>query len=319
MDQQGTLGHNSDPVQEIFPQMDLQGEMRHGQPPVLQVLPMAHMNLQLQNFYGNPGDSAETWLEWFFNYAAVHQLNEQMQLSSIPFYLKSHASVWYSTQAPEVKGNLPRLVEAMKSRFDANDNVYTNYNILTMQQNETEKAATYFTRLLEATHRKNLPMDMIKAIVMPQQHQELEALRKACITAEQTLEATRGATANVSAAVGSDISSKMDELINLIKLQALQRETSQEVQSNPAPPQTYSRGAHRGRHNFNRRQYQHPHRPHQSGASSYRGGGRPNNYNGRPFHVNCRCPNHSGNNACKKCRLTCHYTESCPNSIKSKQ
>ena len=203
---------------------------------------MAHINLQMLLFYGKPGERASQWLQWFENLATVNKIADQNRVRTLPFYLKDHALAWFNSQPAEVTSDYNSLTAALKTRFNGNDGLDTDYLLQTVQQGSNESVPDYFTRILSLTAQSDLGERYIKdaalrglskdliRIVMPQNPKTLEELRQVAILAEQTLSAT--SEANVSV-VNSD-GGKMDELIELLKCTVqLQQQQMQQQQVFP--------------------------------------------------------------------------------------
>ena len=159
-------------------------------------------HISLPPFHGNPGEKAEEWLTWFTSYAAIHNFNEEKVKISLPFFLQSHARAWYDHLPVATKNDYTLLTDGLKERFNGADDVMSDIDMLTLTQKHEESVAEYLTRILKGTNGKGYPQqlltsmalnglkDNLKVIVMPQNPNNLEQLRKAATIAEKTVKVT---------------------------------------------------------------------------------------------------------------------------------
>jgi hypothetical protein len=211
---------------------------------------MATPHITLSHFHGNPGEKAEEWLTWYNNWADVYNHNEQKRCSMLSFYLKDHAVAWYSSLPRETTRDFKALTDALKERFDGSDGLDRNMALLSLNQQRGESCTSYFTRILQVTNHQRYPEDLltsvalkglnaeIKAIVMPQNIQTLEDLRKASIMAERTVAAT---ASSICAATNfqDSLSRQLKEMTE--RLAQMELRYQQPRQQDPQPTWSRSR------------------------------------------------------------------------------
>ena len=207
------------------------------------------LNISMPPFHGAPGERADTWLNWFNNYADAHNFRDEKKKQVLPFFLKDHALAWFNSLDEEARASYDRLCASLIQRFNGNDGVSSDLALLTLNQHPGESCAAYFTRILTVVNKKQYPdslittialkglTDEIKNIVMPQNKQTLEELRIAATLAERTLASTASASAlSVDAISRRVIESVTAQLVDVMAL----RSTS-EPKAYQEPPQTWRR------------------------------------------------------------------------------
>ena len=82
---------------------------------------MQPTGLQLDKFAGDDSVDAKSWLNWFERYCGFHRQDEGQQLLTLPFYLTSHARIWYEALPDGSKTDLTALRAAFEARFKKQD------------------------------------------------------------------------------------------------------------------------------------------------------------------------------------------------------
>ena len=187
--------------------------------PSISTMMMQPTGIHLEKFAGDDSVDAKSWLNWFERYCLFHKQDEGQQLLTLPFYLTSHARIWYDALPDAAKTDLKTLKEAFESRFRKQDILDTE--LLDITQRPEESCNDYFTRVLkkaqQSTEDKSLVSSLaikglrpaIKQIVMPQNPKDFDDARQRAILAEKTVLATTAPVAAYSASA-SDI--KVEEL-----------------------------------------------------------------------------------------------------------
>ena len=105
--------------------------------------------LQLGKFAGDGQVDAKSWLEWFERYCTFHKQDEGQQLLTMPFYMTSHARIWYDALHETTKTDLKKLKEAFCLRFKAQDTLDTELLEIAQRPDETSNdySAVYRRRL----------------------------------------------------------------------------------------------------------------------------------------------------------------------------
>ncbi|XP_060560070.1 uncharacterized protein LOC132720099 [Ruditapes philippinarum] len=175
-------------------------------PPVNNLnLEMAH-RLEMPKFDGCPGRKAVDWFTQYNRYCDLLNLDEERKAKMIQFFLSDHALAFYNSLDEETKDDYPTLCDGLISRFDGSDGTV---ELLDLQQKHGEPSSSFFTRVLSATNQRGCPEQLLisivlrglkpelRQIVMPQNLQTVEELRKATHLAERTLGFSN--TSNVAA------------------------------------------------------------------------------------------------------------------------
>ena len=206
--------------------------------------------IQMPRFHGNPGERGDAWLAWYINFAEAMSYNENKRLLIMPFYFRDHAKVWYDALPTNQKDTWENTCNNFKARFNGNDGVGSDISVLTIKQTEGESCASYFTRFISATTNKKVEENLlagivlnglkpsIKQIVIPQDPQTMEAVRKLACLAERTVNETtipHVSTVNEDSAINV-ITQKLEEVI-AIQQEMQQQYNSQQRQQQKPPLQ----------------------------------------------------------------------------------
>ena len=97
--------------------------------------------LQLEKFAGDGQVDAKSWLEWFEMYCTFHKQDEGQQLLTMPFYMTSHARIWYDALHETIKTDLKKLKEAFCLRFKAQDILDTELLEIAQRPDESNRKA----------------------------------------------------------------------------------------------------------------------------------------------------------------------------------
>jgi hypothetical protein len=85
-------------------------------------------------FHGNPGESAEDWLQLYDNFAHVQKLNQEKRRRMIQFSLKDHALAFFNSLAVETKDNMATLSTELTNRFNGSDCLGAELELLSLSQ-----------------------------------------------------------------------------------------------------------------------------------------------------------------------------------------
>ena len=294
--------------------------------------------LQLEKFAGDDQDG-KSWLEWFERYCTFHKQDEGQQLLTMPFYLTSHARIWYDALDDKIKTSLKDLKEAFKLRFKTHDILDTE--LLEIVQRPEETSNDYFSRVLKKAQYSNADKKLvtslavkglrpaIKAIVMPLNPQTFDDARQRAILAEKTVIST---TPPVAAYVNPRNDARVEELTNMVRdLQAkLDAKSSTETTQ---PPQQQKHHGGRKKH-WRKPQHQSHYQPwnQQGGQPWNQQGGHwqqshNQNWQQGPAQQQHPCPGCRGEDLncnfpgkcrsfyiiCNNCNQKGHYAKACPN------
>ena len=311
---------------------------------------MQPTGLQLEKFAGDDSVDAKSWLNWFKRYYTFRKQDEGQQLLTLPFYLTSHARIWYEALPDGSKTDLTALKAAFEARFKKQDILDTE--LLDITQRPEESCNDYFSRVLkksqQSTADKSLVSSLaikglkpaIKQMVMPQNPKDFDDARQRAILAEKTVLAT---TTPVAAYIHSSANSgKIDELTKMVQdLQVIldnQKSQQQQQQYNPNRREG-QRGSWRGRSRKHNRDWRNPpawqqqswnQQPaaqywQQQPAQNQQGPSHSDETNQRPQlnctgckgkDLNCNFPAYcsSFKSYCNQCRQRSHYVAACTNS-----
>ena len=224
--------------------------------------------IQMPRFHGNPGEHGDAWLAWYINFAEARSYNENKRLLIMPFYFRDHAKVWYDALPTNQKDTWENTCNNFKARFNGNDGVGSDISMLTIKQTEGESCASYLTRFISATTNKKVEENLlagivlnglkpsIKQIVMPQDPQTMEAVRKLACLAERTVTTIpHVSTVNEDSAINV-ITQKLEEVA------AIQQETQQQYNSQKPPLQQQQQQQYSRRRRDQQSNYQ-PQQPEQ--------------------------------------------------------
>ena len=175
-------------------------------------IPVNYLKFEMANkidmpkFDGCPGKNAENWLTKFNCYCDLLNLDEENKGKMIQFFLQDHALAFYNSLDDLTKEDYSSLCDALSTRFNGSDGMA---ELLDLQQKHGESSSSFFTRVLSATNKRGYPEQLLvsivlrgikpelRQIVMPQNLQTVEDVRKATHLAERTLAST--ASSNVAA------------------------------------------------------------------------------------------------------------------------
>lgn len=290
-----------------------------------QIVEVSDMNqspaIQMPCFHGNPGERGDEWVSWYLNFAEALAYNDTKRRLLMPFYFRDHAKAWYDSLDATVKANWDELIKLFKDRFNGNDGVGSDMAVFNIRQNCDESCASYFTRFIRATINRKYSESLmagvvlnglkpsIKAIVMPQDPQTVEAVRKFACLAERTVTET---------AVPSIAAVSNDTAINVLtkKLEAV-------IAINDDLRKEFSTQNQHQTWNQRRRRYQqqqHPTQSHQhqqqqqppqprSVPRTTRDDWLCIRCAGRTFHSSDNCP--AINETCHKCGIVGHFKRIC--------
>ena len=241
--------------------------------PSISTMMMQPTGIHLEKFAGDDSVDAKSWLNWFERYCLFHKQDEGQQLLTLPFYLTSHARIWYDALPDAAKTDLKTLKEAFESRFRKQDILDTE--LLDITQRPEESCNDYFTRVLkkaqQSTADKSLVSSLaikglrpaIKQIVMPQNPKDFDDARQRAILAEKTVLAT---TAPVAAYSASASDNKVEELTKMVKDLKFQLDHQQanlqsqqpQFQQQNSTQRGDRKGPWRGRHRQQNRDWRNP-------------------------------------------------------------
>ena len=71
------------------------------------------MGLHLKKFAADDQVNGNSWLELFERYCTFHKQDEGQQLLTMPFYMTSHARIWYDALDDQTKTDLKKLKDAL--------------------------------------------------------------------------------------------------------------------------------------------------------------------------------------------------------------
>ena len=194
-------------------------------PDVDPAMMMHPTGLQLEKFAGDDQLDAKSWLQWFERYCTVHKQDEGQQLLTLPFYLTSHARIWYDSLEDATKTDLKQLKDALGARFTKQDILDTE--LLDITQRPEENCNDYFTRVLKKAQHNNADKSLvsslaikglrpaIKQIVMPMNPLSFDEARQRAILAEKTVHATTPPVAAYIHPSAND--SRIDELTKMVQ------------------------------------------------------------------------------------------------------
>ena len=332
------------PVEEIEQQPEL--ILPPADPVQPERMAMQLTGLQLEKFAGDGSTDAKSWLKWFNSYCLVHKQDEGQQLLTLPFYLTSHARIWYEALPDATKVDLEALKTAFEARFKKQDILDTE--LLDMTQRPDECCSDYFSRVLKKSQQSTADMSLvtslaikglkpaIKLIVMPQNPKDFDDARQRAILAEK---AVLSSTVPVAAyAQSNEKDRQIAELTEMMKnlqsklnnQQSSQKQHNQQNQHYNSDRRGGRRGSWRGRgrqHHgwrnpapWQQQQQQHADQYYQQQPAHNQQG-----RNDRPQQnctgckgedLNCNFPDYctSFRSYCNKCRQRGHYVAACPNS-----
>ena len=307
--------------------------LQHPQPNRQQIVEVSDMNqspaIQMPCFHGNPGERGDEWVSWYLNFAEALSYNDTKRRLLMPFYFRDHAKAWYDSLDADVKTNWDELIKLFKDRFNGNDGVGSDMAVFNIKQNCDESCASYFTRFIRATTNRKYSESLmagvvlnglkpsIKAIVMPQDPQTVEAVRKFACLAERTVAET--AVPNI-AAVSDDtainvLTKRLEEVIAINDGLRKEIRTHQNQQQ-----QTWSQ--RRRRYQQQQHPTQSPQHPHQQQPSQPRSVTQTTRDNwqcircaGRTFHISDNCP--AINEICHQCGIVGHFKRICQGGRRS--
>lgn len=194
--------------------------------------------LEMPLFYGNPGQCAEKWFQQYESYTALNNIKGQNKSLLIQFYMKDHAAAFYDSLSEEVRSDYQELRNAFTNRFNGKDGLDSDLEILSLQQQPTESISSFFTRFLKVTNDRGYPEGLlvsillkglspqIKQIVMPQNHTDVENIRKAAVLAEKTLASTT--CTNVAVTFMDKVSEQIQSLAQQISQLQMRQDYSKQ-------------------------------------------------------------------------------------------
>lgn len=259
--------------------------------------------LDMPKFDGSPGKKAEDWLTQFNNYGDLLNLDDERKGKMIQFFLCDHALAFYHSLDEQTKTDYENICNELAIRFDGMDGPFA---LLDLQQRHAENSTSYFTRILSATNQRGYPEPLLvsialkglkpelRQIVMPQDLQTIEDLRKAAHLAERTVAST--SSVNVTAAFTDIVTAQIQGLADKI--------ASMETSHSYQPPQPSSWAPRPRQQQFPPRYQGRQQQP----APMSRPAPSPLRQNG-PAHGCQRCGEgrkHSFND-CKAKHVTCNY------------
>lgn len=154
----------------------------------------------LEKFSGDNNRDASHWILYFERHCDIHKYDNDRKFNEFPFYLTSHAQVWFDSVAarnPAIT-NYAELRAAFIARFRK----HSSLDFLRISQHSDETVEDYFTRLLAKSTGSNVSEQVLvevaieglknslKLIVMPRNPRNLEDARQAALLAEKTILAT---------------------------------------------------------------------------------------------------------------------------------
>ena len=77
----------------------------------------------------------------------------------MPFYMTSHARIWYDALDNQTKTDLKKLKDAFKLRFKAHDILDTE--LLDLAQRPDETSNDYFSRVLKKAQHSNADRKLV--------------------------------------------------------------------------------------------------------------------------------------------------------------
>ena len=125
---------------------------------------MQPTGLQLEKFAGDDSVDAKSWLNWFERYCTFHKQDEGQQLLILPFYLTSHARIWYEALPDGSKTDLTALKAALEARFKKQDILDTE--LLDSTQRPEESCNDYFSRVLKKSQQSTADKSLVSSLAI---------------------------------------------------------------------------------------------------------------------------------------------------------
>ena len=228
--------------------------------------------IKLEKFKGDGTQSLTAWYTNFCQWAEFYELSEKKIVDAFPFYLESHAKVWYDSLSFEQKSNINVLKLLFFNRFKEFDNFF-DLSVLQMKQGVTESVGDYLTRILKHAMVKNIPQNVVlsvainglknelKPLVMTHNPNTMEKLRQVALLAEksqpsqsitlETYETLLAEIKQIKETVKSDINALMQEIrsdVNVLGPREQPYYASTDFQQSMAPAVSYRQNVPQTQH-----------------------------------------------------------------------